>query len=104
MSGYVNPLSLPLFPYSSPGSSVPPSQTSHISKENKLPVQTGEEIKDKTCTICSKQFSTKTNMKRHIAAIHTKERPFKCKLCDKSFVLKHRLNLHYMFVHENKDK
>ena len=36
------------------------------------------------CHICCKEFSTKSNLTRHMG-MHTGERPFKCDSCEKTF-------------------
>ena len=44
-------------------------------------------------------FSEDATLKRHIAVIHTRYRPFQCKLCDRRFRLQHHLKYHMRYVH-----
>ena len=44
-------------------------------------------------------FSDDAALKRHIAIIHTRDRPFQCKLCDRRFRLQHHLKYHTKYVH-----
>ena len=44
-------------------------------------------------------FSEDATLKRHIAVIHTRDRPFQCKLCDRRFRLQHHLKYHTKYVH-----
>ena len=53
-------------------------------------------IQDTNCSLCSKSFRFKGEMKRHVRAFHLKERLFKCKECPKAYTdptpLKHHTN------------
>ncbi len=52
-----------------------------------------------SCTLCYKLFSTKSSLKKHVAVIHDKLKPFSCTLCDKSFAQKAKLTQHVDAVH-----
>lgn len=43
---------------------------------------TPEVIKNIPCALCSKKFSTNTNLKRHVAMFHFRQNRFACKKCD----------------------
>ena len=50
-----------------------------------------KELKSFECNICGKSFATSTNLKRHIASIHSRERKFECETCAKSFKIQSHL-------------
>lgn len=41
-----------------------------------------EVVKDIPCALCSKKFSSNTNLKRHVAMFHFRQNRFACKKCD----------------------
>ena len=47
-----------------------------------------------TCEECAYSTKYKTHMQRHIKAIHTNDRPYKCDICDAAFVQKPHLVVH----------
>jgi uncharacterized Zn-finger protein len=47
-----------------------------------------------TVTDCRKAFSRKNDYKRHVSAVHMKERPFHCAICNTSFARKGTLDRH----------
>ena len=47
-----------------------------------------------TCNICSKVFTTDSNLKQHINFVHNNQDKFICTLCDKTFSNKSNLNKH----------
>ena len=53
-------------------------------------------IRNVPCKLCSKMFTTKSEMLCHVTQTHLKERNFKCTLCPKSYTdptpLRHHLN------------
>ena len=51
------------------------------------------------CITCSKIFSTKSNLNRHIKIVHLKERNFSCDQCNKSFGLSQHLQTHIKTIH-----
>uniref|UniRef100_A0A336LV41 CSON000751 protein n=1 Tax=Culicoides sonorensis TaxID=179676 RepID=A0A336LV41_CULSO len=44
--------------------------------------ETSNIVKDIPCALCSKKFSTNTNLKRHVAMFHFRQNRFACKKCD----------------------
>ncbi|CAG0902977.1 unnamed protein product, partial [Cyprideis torosa] len=46
------------------------------------------------CAICSKQFTTSGDMRKHTRGIHTGERPYQCKLCPSAFTQSSDLKKH----------
>ena len=52
--------------------------------------------------ICEKEFSRKSKLNHHIAAVHEGKRPHKCSICAKEFSKKRNLNRHIATVHEGK--
>lgn len=58
--------------------------------------------KDFKCE-CGKNFISRDQLKRHVISKHTQERPYKCeKGCEKSYATKMARNYHYRTFHENK--
>ena len=51
------------------------------------------------CSFCNKSFSGKSNLNKHVAAVHYKVKPFSCTLCEKSFAQKRNLTRHVDVVH-----
>ncbi len=54
-----------------------------------------------SCTLCDKLFSEKGTVAKHVNAVHLKLKPFSCTLCDKSFVVKSKLARHVNLIHHN---
>ena len=52
-----------------------------------------------TCSICSKAFTLKSNLARHIASTHSNKK-YECTLCKKSFQRKDCLQRHRLTVHD----
>ncbi|KAH8414119.1 hypothetical protein KR222_007748 [Zaprionus bogoriensis] len=46
------------------------------------------------CEFCGKDFVESSNLRRHIAALHTNERPHTCTVCQRSFSRVYLLELH----------
>ena len=57
-----------------------------------------EKLYDSKCEICGKTFN-RYALKRHIAAVHTGERPFKCLECQRSFITDYELGVHVKVAH-----
>ena len=51
------------------------------------------------CVTCSKMFSTKSSLNRHIKTVHLQQQQFKCNYCDKSFGQNSSLQTHIKMVH-----
>ena len=43
------------------------------------------------CEICCKTYSKLANLKKHIASVHEKKKPFKCEICDYNFSQKYTM-------------
>lgn len=52
------------------------------------------------CIICSRLFSMKRSVARHIRIVHKQEKNFVCARCQKTFSTKHNLNLHISKTHK----
>ncbi|KAK7452252.1 hypothetical protein BaRGS_00039733 [Batillaria attramentaria] len=57
-------------------------------------MQTHGGTREYTCHICGKLFTRRSNVKQHIAAIHTAMKPYKCHLCEAAYTRKSGLGLH----------
>ena len=73
--------------------------------------QTDSNLKEETetrkkaaapCEICGKTFFDMSTMKKHIASVHEKKKPFKCEICDYSFSEKGSMKKHVASVHAGK--
>ena len=56
--------------------------------------------KPKTCDICNKTFSSKSNLNSHISSVHNNIREYLCKTCDKTFSRHSKLKRHIKSVHD----
>ena len=65
-----------------------------------LPLKESESLK---CEFCTKIFSEKKSLRRHIATIHEGKMPFNCKYCNKNFIQNVQLDNHIALVHEGKE-
>ena len=54
-----------------------------ITQTSPLKIKPNEKLQNK-CSICGYLFSFKTNLKKHIEAIHEGKKPQKCSICDYS--------------------
>ena len=76
-----------------------PSECKKISsQDHEFPAKSQKT--DNTCTICSKIFFKKSNLKLHIAAVHEGLKPFECPTCKKSFSAIADLKRHISEVHD----
>ena len=53
------------------------------------------------CPHCQKRFPFPSNLRRHVSAVHLKERPFACAECHKSFATQWNLELHVRIRHRD---
>ena len=51
---------------------------------------------------CSAKFKKESYLRRHIASVHEKIKPYKCPTCGSNFSLKHHMRIHIAAVHERK--
>ena len=51
------------------------------------------------CKDCNRNFTTNSNLKKHIATIHQKVRNFKCDICNKTFTNRTNLKVHKSINH-----
>lgn len=56
------------------------------------------------CKECDKEFQRKYHLKRHIATVHEKKKPYICPQCNKCFGQKTVLNKHIKSVHQGTKK
>ena len=52
------------------------------------------------CKMCDKEFQRKYHLKRHIATVHEKKKPYVCPQCNNFFGQQSVLNKHIISVHE----
>ena len=52
------------------------------------------------CTLCNDSFRTKSNLNRHIDAVHKLKKQFECKICDAKFTRNRNLKEHITIFHE----
>uniref|UniRef100_A0A673JDE9 Zinc finger protein Xfin-like n=1 Tax=Sinocyclocheilus rhinocerous TaxID=307959 RepID=A0A673JDE9_9TELE len=50
------------------------------------------------CKVCSKQLSTPSDLKRHMAMLHITDKPFPCKRCGKTYSTKKTLRTHNLTI------
>ena len=75
----------------------------HVKIHHSLRGKTLPPIEGKTCPVCFKTFSNKTNVRRHILTEHEKSLRIKCPECEKSFASKTALNYHVKEHDANQD-
>ena len=75
---------------------------SNKSSLNKHIATVHEKSETFVCDSCTKTFTRKADMKKHISAVHLKIKDLKCPTCDRKFALKHHLKEHIEIVHEEK--
>ena len=54
------------------------------------------------CDSCETSFKSKTNLRKHIEAVHEGKKPNKCDFCDAAFYRKVHLNRHITSFHEGR--
>ena len=42
------------------------------------------------CTLCGKDFSERSDMNKHVEAVHEKNKPYHCSICSTSLTIKGR--------------
>ena len=57
-------------------------------------------IENFKCELCSKNFSSKRNLKNHISSVHEGLKNHKCETCGKAFSQLHHLKGHIRSVHQ----
>ncbi|CAH1112707.1 unnamed protein product [Psylliodes chrysocephalus] len=70
-----------------------------ISKTQLVTHTTNTDVKLFCCSICSREFNRKSNLKQHLL-IHSNQKPFICAICNKEFNLKSNLATH-LIKHTN---
>ena len=55
-------------------------------------------IKNFTCEICEKDFSTNNYKEQHISTVHGEVKKFDCNVCNKTFGQKQELNIHFILM------
>eukprot|EP00180_Rhodochaete_pulchella_P001269 Plantae.Rhodophyta-Rhodochaete_pulchella.ctg208.p1 GENE.Plantae.Rhodophyta-Rhodochaete_pulchella.ctg208~~Plantae.Rhodophyta-Rhodochaete_pulchella.ctg208.p1 ORF type:complete len:420 (-),score=15.64 Plantae.Rhodophyta-Rhodochaete_pulchella.ctg208:265-1524(-) len=70
-----------------------PQQRKEVARRN-APVQNGCAKLGNTCPHCAKFFSRRSNLKRHVDAVHSGRRPFICSFCHFRFQYKQHLKVH----------
>ena len=56
--------------------------------------------KSKQCSDCGSTFSSQSNLRLHIDAVHEKKRPYLCSECGDSFSTQNNLKRHITAVHK----
>ena len=59
-----------------------------------------EEEKLCKCSICNKEFTKESNLKRHISSVHERTKPYQCTSCGTEFSDPDSLKSHLLSVHE----
>ena len=57
-------------------------------------------FKSKQCSDCGSTFSTQSNLRLHVDAVHEKKRPYLCSECGDSFSTQNNLKRHISTVHK----
>ena len=95
---------------------LPPKATSHSSRSSSAgfpvisasgssadfsDISTGAPRAGAPRTRSQKRFPFPSNLRRHVSAVHLKERPFACAECHKSFATQRNLELHVRIRHRD---
>ena len=56
----------------------------------------------RTCDICGKSFRDNRDLRRHVIAVHEKQKPYECNICFKKFGFESNLRGHKKAVHSQK--
>ena len=59
-------------------------------------------LKNFTCEICKKTFSTNNDKNQHISTVHGEVKIYACNVCTKTFNQKHELMSHIEKTHQPK--
>ena len=60
--------------------------------------------RSRQCAECKKEFSSQTNLRRHIDEQHRRRERLKCPYCSQSFIRKHDLDRHWTAVHQRHEE
>ena len=90
------PVSGPLVALGGPPFFCPECGNQHPSRTNLLRHISAvhRRLKPHTCTLCGKSFSQKAALTAHVKQLHLHIKPYSCKVCSKSFGKKSALKAH----------
>ena len=71
-------------------------ESSMDTDEQKIP---NLQTKNTKCTLCSKNFLSKSHLKRHVESVHEKLKKHECEICEKKYYQKSHLKEHVQSAH-----